>query len=386
MLGFIVRKFAGDLSTPKGRGCCGMICAFCGIGINIVLFAGKLLAGVLSGSMAIVADAFNNLSDAGSSIVILVGFRLAAHKPDRDHPFGHGRYEYISGLIVSMLIILMGVELLRTGISKIVHPQSVNADPVTVGILAVSILLKLYMAFYNRKYARLIDSSAMRATAADSLSDCAATGAVLIAALLSSFTSFNIDGLAASAVSLLILYAGISSFKDTVDPLLGQAPDHQLVEKIYAIVNGFEETKGVHDLVIHDYGPGHTMVSLHVEVDGSKNIFDVHESIDAMERKISDTLDCEAVIHMDPVYTDTRQTSSMRDEITGILRENIDQRISIHDFRIVSCSTGKDLTFDTLIPEDLRGREDEIKRQAEALVNESFPGCRTVTKIDFALN
>lgn len=388
MVGLLIRLFVKDsdnFSDPQVRRSCGAVCGLCGIGINLLLFLGKLTAGLISGSIAAVADAFNNLSDAGSSIVTLLGFRLAAQGPDEDHPYGHGRFEYISGMLVSVVILLMGVELLRSGVEKIIRPQPVAAGLLMPAVLAVSILLKLYMAYYNKKYGDRISSTAMRATAVDSLSDCVATGAVLAATLLSPFTDLALDGWAGALVAVFVIWAGIRSLKETVDPLLGLAPDEKLVRRIYDMVNSHPETKGIHDLIVHDYGPGRLMISLHVEVDGSRDIYELHDAIDAMEHELNEALGCSAIIHMDPISIDGQQSHTMRGEITRLLRERVDERISIHDFRLVPGENGSRLSFDTLIPGELRSDAEEIRERVCRIIEESFPGCVAETVIDVDL-
>lgn len=388
MVSFFIKRLVqnrDNVSDPKVRRAYGAVCGFCGIGINLLLFLGKLIAGFLSGSIAITADAFNNLSDAGSSIVTLVGFRMAAQAPDKDHPFGHGRFEYISGMMVSAVILLMGLGLLRSGAEKIFRPEAVDASPIVIIILIVSILFKLYMAYYNNKYGKIINSAAMQATAVDSISDCAATSAVLLSALIGIFTSVNIDGWAGAIVSVLIIIAGIKSLHETIDPLLGHAPDKEFVKGVEKIVMAHREALGIHDLAVHDYGPGHTMVSLHVEVDGSGNIYELHEAIDAMEREISTELDCEAVIHMDPIAVDDQQTHTLSGEVAKLIRENIDEEITIHDFRIVPGAARTNLIFDSAIPPRLSHEAGSIKAGIEKLVEDNFENCFAVTKIDISL-
>lgn len=388
MVGLLIRRFVKDrenVSDPAVRRRYGAVCGLCGIGINLLLFLGKLAAGFLSGSIAITADAFNNLSDAGSSIVTVLGFRLAAQAPDRDHPYGHGRLEYISGMLVSVAILLMGVELLRTGVEKILHPRPVEFSPAAMIILTVSILLKLYMAYYNRKYGNRIDSAAMRATALDSLSDCIATGVVLAATLAGRFTDLCVDGWAGALVAVFIAIAGIRSLKETVDPLLGLAPDEKLVREIYETVNSHPETKGIHDLIVHDYGPGRRMISLHVEVDGSRNVYDLHDAIDAMERELSSRLSCSSIIHMDPISMDGHPSQTLRGEITRLLQEQLDSRITIHDLRVLAGDGGGLISFDSLVPPDLCGDTEAMRENICRIVKSAFPGCAVETVVDVEL-
>ncbi|MDE6759748.1 MAG: cation diffusion facilitator family transporter [Lachnospiraceae bacterium] len=345
----------------------GTLCSIVGILLNIFLFAGKYFAGMVSGSVAITADAFNNLSDAGSSFITLVGFLFAGRKPDPDHPFGHGRFEYVSGFIVSMAILLMGLELFKSSFLKIIHPEPVDTSILAMGILAVSIAVKLYMAFYNHRVGRKIDSAAMKATSIDSLSDSVATSVVLAAMLVMRFTGINIDGICGVLVALFILYAGFSAAKETLDPLLGLAPDKEYVEKIEQIVMEHDMIQGIHDLVVHDYGPGRQMISLHAEVPGDQDIYEIHDLIDRIERELNEKLFCEAVIHMDPIETDNEEVARMRDLIAKEVKR-IDNRMTIHDFRMVTGNTHTNLIFDALVPYELKMSGEEVKGKIEEIV------------------
>ena len=266
LLSRIFIKNREETTDPIVRQAYGMLCGSVGILLNILLFIGKFLAGTISNSIAITADAFNNLSDAGSSIITLLGFKLAGQKPDSDHPFGHGRLEYISGLLVSVVILIMAYELIKDSVIKIFHPEALNYSPLILVILLASILVKCYMAYYNRKIGGQIDSAAMKATATDSMSDTLATTVVLIATLISHFSGFAIDGYCGVLVGLFILFAGINAAKDTISPLLGQAPDPEFVQQINDIVMSYEGVLGIHDLIVHNYGPGRVLISLHAEV------------------------------------------------------------------------------------------------------------------------
>ena len=323
MISLLAKKFIKnreDVTSPAVRQAYGMLCGIVGIGFNVLLFALKLLAGTLSGSIAITADAFNNLSDAGASIVTLLGFKLAGQKPDPEHPFGHGRLEYISGLIVSIVILLMGFELLRDAVGAILHPEAVECSVLTVAILLVSICAKFYMYCYNRGVGKKISAAVMQATAADSLSDCAATAAVLLATLAGYFLHWQIDGWCGLVVSLLILWAGVQAARDTLSPLLGQPPSEEFVQEIRDIVMESQVVCGIHDLVVHDYGPGRVMISLHAEVPAHGDILALHDEIDNVEKKLHDRLGCEAVIHMDPIVTDDETTNAAHQMIASLVR------------------------------------------------------------------
>ena len=312
MIEFLARVFIrhrDTLSPSALRQAYGQLCGAVGIGLNLLLFAGKLFAGTISGSIAITADAFNNLSDAGSSVVTLLGFRLAGRKPDPEHPFGHGRMEYISGLAVAGLILLMGVELGKSSLKKILSPEEIVSSPLVLAILAVSVAVKLYMFYYNRSIGKKIKSAAMSATATDSLSDAVSTTAVLITTLVGQFTGLNIDGWVGLLVALFILFSAYKAAKETLSPLLGQAPDPELVQEIRDIVLSNDTVLGVHDLVVHDYGPGRLMITLHAEVPAHGDIMAMHDVIDNIEKELMEKLHCHAVIHMDPIGTDGSVTA-----------------------------------------------------------------------------
>lgn len=327
----------------------GMLCGTVGVVLNLALFALKLLAGLLSQSIAVTADAFNNLSDAGASVVTLFGFKLAGQKPDVEHPFGHGRFEYISGLLVAVAIVLMGFELLKSSVEKIFAPAPVAFGVVPLVILLCSIAVKFYMYLYNRAVGRAIGSSAMLATAADSLSDCGATAAVLVATLVGEHTGLMIDGWCGAVVALLIFVAGFKAAKETVSPLLGQPPAPEFVEKIHSIVMASSAVCGIHDLIVHDYGPGRVMVSLHAEVSAKGNILEIHDEIDNIEQQLRNELGCLATIHMDPIVTDDALTLETRKRVEELVR-GIDERISIHDFRMVTGPTHTNVIFDAVVP------------------------------------
>ena len=387
MITFLAKRLIPDweqVTKPAVRQAYGMFCGIVGVVLNILLCGGKLLAGAITGSIAITADALNNLSDAGSSVVSLLGFRLAGQKPDSDHPFGHGRIEYISGLVVSMLILLMGAELLKSSVEEILSPGEVVFSPLSLGILAVSICVKLYMSFYNRRIGKKINSAAMRATAMDSLSDTVATTVVLLSMIVTRLTDLpNIDSWCGIVVALFILYAGYSAAKDTLSPLLGQAPDPEFVQEIHDIVMSHPEVVGIHDLVVHDYGPGRVMISLHGEVPANGDMLHLHDAIDLIERELQEKLGCEAVIHMDPVSTDDETVVSMRERLSAQVKE-LDEHLSIHDFRIVRGPTHTNLIFDVVVPPSFRMSDKEVMAAVEQMVESDWEGCFAVLKIDRA--
>ena len=288
---------------PRVRNAYGSLCGIMGIILNILLFALKLFAGIISGAVSVMADAFNNLTDAGSSVITLIGFRMSGQKPDKDHPFGHGRIEYVAGFIVSLIILLVGFELAKTSVEKIISPAAIEFNLVAIIILACSVLCKAYMAFYNFKIGKRLSSAAMRATATDSLSDCIATAVVLICLMISEFAGVNIDAYCGLAVSVFVLFSGLRSAKETVDPLLGTPPTKELIDEIYSIVRTNKAIEGIHDLIVHDYGPGRMMISLHAEVPADADLLATHDMIDNIEKELREKLGCDAVIHMDPIVT-----------------------------------------------------------------------------------
>ena len=370
-------------SEEKKRRVYGTLGAVVGIFLNICLFTGKYLAGFFSGSIAIMADAFNNLSDAGSSFISLIGFVFSGKKPDLDHPFGHGRIEYLAGLGVSFLILLMGVELAKNSVQKILHPVSVQISTLSIAVLSASILVKLYMAYYNHAIGKKIRSATMAATATDSLSDAAATTVVLLAMLFLAVTGINIDGYCGILVAVFILAPGIGAAKETVSPLLGQAPDPEFVKEIKELVMQHEEVLGIHDMAVHDYGPGRVMVSLHAEVSGDGNIYELHDLIDRIERELKEKLHCETVIHMDPIDVGNVKTVEMKEEMVKLVKA-IDERLTIHDFRMVTGTTHHNMIFDVVIPADFKLSQEELKDIIQKKVWEKWPDYYVVIDVDTA--
>ena len=339
------------------------------------------MAGTLSGSIAITADAFNNLSDAGSSVVTLLGFRLAGKKPDAGHPFGHGRLEYVSGLIVAGLILLMGAELAKSSVDKIFHPEAVTFSWLAAGILLASIGVKLYMYLYNRAVGKKIKSAAMSATAADSLSDTAATSAVLLAMVIGKLTNVQLDGWVGLVVALFILWSAVQAARDTISPLLGQAPDPMLVKEIESLVMAHDTVVGIHDLVVHDYGPGRCIISLHAEVPADGQVLELHDVIDNIEEELGQKLHCEAVIHMDPVVVGDPTVTALHQQVAALVK-TIDPRITIHDFRMVPGQTHTNLIFDAVIPFDERLTRQQVAERVRQMVSEMEGDYRAVVKVE----
>lgn len=356
-----------DYQDTEVRNAYGTLCGAVGIILNIFLFAIKFGAGIISHSIAITADAFNNLSDAGSSVVTLLGFKLSGADPDPEHPFGHGRIEYISGLIVSGIIILMGFELFKDSVDKIIHPQNTTFSALVLGILLVSIGVKLYMAFYNRSIAAKIDSAAMKATGTDSLSDVLATTIVLVSMVVAHFTTLHIDGVCGVIVACIILMAGFSAGKETVTPLLGQPPEKEFVDEIQRIVLGQDGIVGIHDLVVHDYGPGRVMISLHAEVPADVDVMVSHDIIDVTEHLLKTQLKCDAVIHMDPVEVDNEEVSALRNQVKDVVKQ-WNEEASIHDFRVVFGTTHTNLIFDVVLPYSVKATHEEVIEELQQLI------------------
>jgi cation diffusion facilitator family transporter len=382
LLSKIFIKNNKDFGEPRVRNAYGLLCSVMGIVLNLLLFAGKYIAGTISASIAITADAFNNLSDAGSSLITLFGFKFAGKKPDAGHPFGHGRIEYIAGFIVSLVILLMGFELLKGSIEKISAPEDVDTGLLPILILCVSIIIKLYMGFYNRAVGKKINSAAMKAVAMDSLSDTFSTLAVLISMLIIKFAGVNIDAYCGILVSLFVLYAGFTSAKDTLGPLLGQAPDPEFVSKVQEVVLAHKEISGIHDMVVHDYGPGRVMVTLHAEVPADGDILEMHDAIDLAERDLSE-LGCEAVIHMDPISTSDEKVVAMREKMTAEVKQ-IGEELSIHDFRVVHGPTHTNLIFDVVVPADYRLSDTEVVEEINKRVADHWEDCYAVVTVDRA--
>ena len=370
MTEFLVKKFIKNwenVQDPKVREKYGVLAGTVGIALNLLLCAGKLFAGLLTGSIAVVADALNNLSDAASSVVTLVGFKLAGQKADEGHPFGHGRAEYLAGLLVSLIIMLVGLELGKTSIEKILTPEEVGFSLISVAILAVSILVKLWMSLFNRRLGRRIGSAAMQATATDALSDVVATGAVLAGALIARVSGVNVDGWMGVVVAVFILRSGWGAAKDTLNPLLGQKPDPELVREIEKTVMEHPQVVGMHDMVIHDYGPGRAMMSFHAEVRRDADIMEVHDAIDHIERELHKKFGIVTSVHMDPIATDDARVSRVRGQVASLVQV-IEPGMSIHDFRMTEGPRYTNLIFDVVVPHRCPLSDQEIKQRIQRAV------------------
>ena len=363
MICFLARFFIKDYKQVKNavvRQQYGILSGAVGIALNFILFVSKLVAGFVTGSISIMADALNNLSDAVSSVVTLVGFKLSGGEADEEHPFGHGRIEYVAGLIVALFIVLMGIELMRTSFDRILNPGEVTFGVASAVILIFSVVVKLIMYFGNKEAARVIDSAALNNTALDSISDVFTTLVVLVSAIVMSKTGIALDGYAGLLVGAFILKTGVGAAKDTINPLLGEPPSKELVKEIEDTVNSHEEILGVHDLVIHNYGPTGLFMSLHAEVDASLSLITVHDFIDDIENELCNKYDCEVVIHMDPVVIGDEDTERLKRKVKHIVRE-LDPVLDFHDFRLIhSGDEGRRVAFDVSVPYKYDLKDSEI--------------------------
>lgn len=369
MTDLLIKIFLKNCDDPKSieaRKKYGIFAGIIGIICNLLLFAGKLFAGIVSGSVAITADAFNNLSDSGSSVVTLLGFYFTGKAPDEKHPFGYGRFEYISGLIVSFIVIMVGVEFVGSSFDKIISGEKSQFNLIALIILLVSIAVKLWLGFFNTKIGKIINSDTMKAAAFDSISDVISTSVVVISLILSAFISFPIDGYLGIAVALFIIYGGFKIAIETVNPLLGQAPDPEMVKSIEQMIMQYDAITGVHDLIVHNYGYGRIIASLHAEIPAETNIIEAHEQIDLAEKEIGEQLNILLVIHLDPVVSDER-VNDLKDLVQKII-VSINPKISMHDFRVVDGEQRINLIFDIVMPSNSKTKDEEIKRQISELL------------------
>ena len=370
MTALLLRLFVRDYQNtdaPKTREAYGRLAGLVGIVCNLLLFAGKLLVGTLSGSVSITADAVNNLSDASGSIVTLLGFKLAAKPADDKHPYGHSRYEYFSGLVVAALILIIGAELALSSFRKILHPEPVEFSILIVIVLAVSVGVKLWMALFNAKLGKRIHSAALAATAADSRNDAISTAAVLLGCLIGHFTGLRVDGYIGFGVALLILWSGIGIARDTINPLLGEAPDEELVHHLAHEITRHEKILGIHDLIVHDYGPGRRFASVHAEMDYRLDPLAAHECIDDIEREVKQNMNIDLVIHYDPIVTDDPELDTIRHRLTATLAA-LDPRLTLHDFRMVRGNGHSNVIFDVVVPHDAAISRAEIQQHIDAVL------------------
>ncbi|MDD6980504.1 MAG: cation diffusion facilitator family transporter [Clostridia bacterium] len=375
MTNLLCKLFVKDhqnLEDPRVRARYGVFSGIVGILVNLLLFVGKLIVGLIFTSVAIMADAFNNLSDAGSSIVSMVSFRISAKPADRDHPFGHARIEYLASMIVSFLILLIGFELITESIDSIRNPSDSPIDIIAMVILGASILMKVWLFFFYRGVGKKIDSGVLKASAFDSLSDVISTSAVLVTTIIIHFTGFTIlDGIVGLIVACLIIVGGIKILKENMNSILGEAPSEEIVDGIREVVREYPEALGIHDLIVHNYGPGHTIASLHIEVDGTQDLFALHDVIDNIERQMREQLQIECTVHMDPIAVNDPIVNELREKVTDLL-PTIGEGISLHDFRVVTGPSHTNLIFDMAVPFEIKMTEKEASDKISALVKEKI--------------
>lgn len=362
-----------DPETAYGREAYGRVAGLVGIICNLLLSITKFAVGTLSNSVSVTADAINNITDAGSSVVTLVGFRLSEKPADEDHPYGHARIEYITGLIVSFLILLIGVDIFKTSFSKILTPEESVYNWVTLAILVLSIAVKLWLSSFNKTLGKKIKSKALEATAADSRNDCISTGAVLIAAIISSFTNLNLDGYMGVAVAVFIIISGIGLVKETVSPLLGQAPSKELYEKITGEILKYENVLGVHDLMVHSYGPNSYFASAHIEMDAKINVLVCHDIMDKIERDFIENFNIHLVVHLDPTVLDSEETNELKGVVSKIIYD-IDPTLTFHDFRVVFGEKAKNVLFDVVVPPKYKYSDIQLVDMIKTKIKEESDG------------
>lgn len=384
MADFILRLFVKDhnnVKDPAVRQKCGSAVAIIGIAVNLFLAGFKLLAGILSGAISITADAVNNLSDAGSQVVSLITFKISAKPADREHPFGYARIEYVASMIVSFLILFVSISLFSESIQKIIEPTETDYSVLVMVILGVSVLAKLWLFFFGRSAGKKLNSDVIRASATDSLSDAGATFAVLVSAIIAKLSGVDIDGYMGVAVAVVIFIAGIKVLNETKNSILGSAPEPEVVDGIVKIALEYEEILGVHDMVVHNYGPGNTICSFHAEVDGKADVFATHDCIDNVEKRLFSELGIRATIHMDPIVTDDEKVSALRVKVACVVKE-IDVRMTIHDFRYVEGITHSNLIFDVTVPFEMKQDNERIKELVSDKISEIDPNYFAVITVD----
>ena len=386
MTEFLIRRFIRqpqDTRTPAARERYGTLAGVVGLLCNLLLCAGKFLAGFLFGSVSIMADAVNNLSDASSCLITLLGFKLGGKPADAEHPFGHARIEYLSGLSVAVLIMAIGVDLLRTGFERTISPEPVTFSLLSVVVLTVSILVKLWMAAFYRSIGRRIGSTALEVTGADSRNDVISTAGVLAAAIIARLTGLSLDGPVAMAVALFILWGGVGVVRETLNPLLGEAPSEELVDQLSQQILSYEGVLGLHDLMVHDYGPGRRFASVHVEMSAAQQLMHSHDVIDNIERKVLEEDGIHLVIHLDPISDDDEVIRTHR-EMTAALVQKIDPRLTIHDFRMVKGDDHTNLIFDVVMPPEFPMKPEQLKKTIAERMRADDPNHFAVVTVDYS--
>ncbi|WP_282742144.1 cation diffusion facilitator family transporter [Olsenella uli] len=384
MVDLLVHRFienADDTANPAVRNAYGTLASTVGIVCNVLLCVGKGAIGLFAGSVSIVADAVNNLSDASSNVVSLLGFHMAGRPADRKHPYGHGRYEYLAGMVVAVLVLVIGVELVRSSVEKLIDPSPTEFSPAVAIVLVASMLVKAWMMLFNRTLGRRIGSVTLEATAMDSRNDVITTGAVLAAAVVSALTGVDLDGWAGLAVGCFILWSGFGLMRETIDPLLGRTPSDELVRHIHDTIMGYPGVLGTHDLMVHDYGPGRQFASAHVEMAAEASPLDSHDTLDNIEREFLERDGMHVVLHYDPIVTDDPQVCDLRNWIAQQVKV-IDPELTIHDLRCVPGPTHTNVIFDCVRPHGLAMSDDELRGTISGLVKSRHPGYDCVITVD----
>ena len=385
MTDFLIKRFVKNPEQVKEnevRENYAMLSTTTGIVVNLVLSIGKIIIGILSNSMSILSDGLNNITDAGSSVVTMIGFKMSQKKMDQDHPWGHGRMEYIAAFIVDLLIILVGIELFQSSIDKIIHPLTPNISEIAIVILVIAILAKLWLFVFYRKIAKKIDSSAIQATAYDSISDTVSTSVVLISTLVTKFTGYNIDGYVSILVAGFILFTGFKAVKEIVDLLLGTKPDPEFIQEIEEFTKNYPEIIGIHDIMVHDYGPGRKILSFHAEVPANSNIEKAHDVIDQLESDLYKKFSAITTIHMDPIAIHNEEINQMREIAEKIVKE-ISPEASIHDFRITNGGERVNMIFDLLLPFELEKQAEEIEKKIKERIHQENEKYYAVIKVEY---
>lgn len=384
MTGFLVKLFVKnhtETQLPEVRASYGKLSGMVGIICNVLLFAGKFFLGAVTASVAITADAFNNLGDASSGIVSFLGFKMASRPADKEHPYGHARYEYLAGLTVCVLILVIGVELLKESFDKILHPVQVTFSWGTIAVLVLAIGVKLWLAIFNRTIGKRINSQTLLATAADSRNDVIATGTVIVATILSHVTKLRLDGYMGLCVAIFILYSGVNLVKETLDPILGKAADEELVKEIEKRIMSYSGVLGTHDLMIHDYGPGRQFGSVHVEVAAEEDVLKSHDMVDNIERDFLRELNIHLIVHMDPIITKDESVRNLRHWLAKEVKK-VQAELTIHDLRVVPGETHTNVIFDCVVPRGLTQSDEEIKEEIDRVVKETYPNYYCVITVD----
>ena len=370
-----------DVNNPETRGKYGILSSATGIIVNILLSIVKMIIGIIAGSISIISDALNNITDVGSSVVTMIGFKVSQKKIDKDHPWGHGRMEYITAFIVDIIILMVGFELLKSSIDKIIHPELPTINIVTIVVLVLAVLTKLWLFFFYKKIAKIIDSNAIKGNAYDSISDSISTFVVLLSAIVAKIFGISIDGYASILVAIFILFTGFKALKETIDLLLGMKPDVEFVEKLEEFTKKYEMISGIHDIMVHDYGPGRKIVSFHAEVPANCDICKAHDVIDQMEQDIYEEFNCITTIHMDPIVTDDAEINEMRKKTEEIVKE-INPEFSIHDFRMTDGGDRINLIFDLVVSPENKINHEELKNMVQQKIHSVNDKYYAVPKIE----